>query len=137
MKYFFGLTFILGYILHVSSLICYYGISDSSLPLLALDTTVTGNRCGNDTCVCSSYKFVCTSDDSRCSTQQQQTQVQKSVWTVLARATCLQMGLNLTSFTSVTCCSTNYCNNQNLNAAISIKFNSYLYLFLITLTFYV
>ena len=136
MKQFLFLVLIISNILQVSSLICYYGMSNSSIPLITLDTSITSNKCNNDTCVCSNYKYACTSGDVSCTTAEQQAQVQKWVWTVLANTTCQQMLAIPTTYMSVTCCYTNYCNNQNLNIGISIKSSYYIHVLYIAMIFF-
>ncbi len=118
-----------------SAIICYDGISASSIPVITLDTNLSGT-CGNDTCVCASYEFVCSNNESSCTTQEQQTQTEKWAWIPVANATCQKMLMMPNIYINLRCCYTNYCNKQNTNKAASIQSSFYLHLIFIGFFFF-
>ena len=107
--------------IYVSSLICYHGTSDFLTPIIVLNSDVWGGRCTNGTCTCTSYKYICSTNDTICTLQEQQSQIQKWMWMMVSNTTCEQMLQSSQKFANVICCFTNYCNNQHLNGAIDVR----------------
>ncbi|CAF0936222.1 unnamed protein product [Adineta ricciae] len=104
--------------IYVSSLICYHGTSDLLTPIIVLNSDFWGGRCTNGTCTCTSYTYICSTNDTICTLQEQQSQTRKWMWMMVSNTSCQQMLQTSQKFASVTCCFTNYCNNQHLNGAI-------------------
>ena len=136
MKLFLLLVVLFSSFMYVSSIICYFGITKYILPVVTVDTETTAEKCGDDTCTCTSYKYICRAGDSTCTNEEQQGQTQKWVLTVLGKKTCQQLqNMSNTRYLNITCCHTNYCNNQHLNIANTTQSCILLYITMVTLIF--
>ena len=113
MKLFIFLILLVCIIADVSALICYNGYSASSLPM-TLDTNTISGMCDKDTCMCSSYKYACSTDDTSCTKQEQQAQTQKWAFIVTEKKMCQDMKMAPTMYVSLTCCDTDYCNEVDV-----------------------
>jgi hypothetical protein len=116
MKLFVFLILLVCIVSDVSAIICYYGETSSSIPMI-LDTNTISGICGNETCMCSSYKYACSTNDTSCTIQEQQAQMQKWAWIVTGQTACQEMMMAPTVYVSLTCCDTDYCNKQTINKA--------------------
>jgi hypothetical protein len=135
MKLFVFLLILFCIVCDSSGIICYDGISDSSIPVITLDTILFGT-CGNDTCVCASYEFVCSNNESSCTIQEQQTRTEKWAWIPVGNTTCQEMLMMPNTYINLTCCYTDYCNKQKINKGGRIQSSFYLYVIFIAFFFF-
>jgi len=101
----------------VSSLQCYASlpVANSTLVIGIENSTVLSAICTDPSCACISYMFQCSSNNTLCSTQQQQSQAIIWYYALVSNSTCqqnIQSGLGM----NITCCYTNLCNNQGMSA---------------------
>ncbi|UJR32478.1 hypothetical protein I4U23_019940 [Adineta vaga] len=110
----------------VSSLRCYGFVrsTDSSPPIVGIqDSSYLPDACMNQTCLCVSFMFQCiNSNNTLCTTQQLQNQ--SFVWTyaLTGMGTCQHL-VQTPIIKNLTCCYTDLCNNQSINAILPITTN--------------
>ncbi len=99
----------------VSSLQC-YGLSNANnTSVIGIqDSTVLSGICTNSSCACVSYMFQCLSNNTLCSTQQQQSQAIIWNYALVSNSTCQQLISG--GAMNITCCYTNLCNTQGMSA---------------------
>ncbi|CAF0751855.1 unnamed protein product [Adineta ricciae] len=105
----------------VSSLRCYGFVrsTDSSSPTVGLqDSLYIPNACMNQTCLCISFVFQCINNNTLCTTKQ--LHHESTVWTyaLTGVGTCQQL-IQSSIIKNLTCCYTDLCNNQSVNAPLT------------------
>jgi hypothetical protein len=78
------------------------------------DTATSPGLCNATVvCVCTSYRFQCTSDNTACSTSQIQNNATIWIYSIMTNDSCAT--LPAAGAMSVTCCYTDLCNNQGMS----------------------
>lgn len=105
----------------VSTLRCYGFVrsTESSPPVVGLQNSLyIPNACMNQTCLCISYVFQCIDNNTLCTAEQLQRESIVSTYALTGIGTCQQL-MQSPIIKNLTCCYTDLCNNQSVNALLT------------------